>query len=644
MQKWIRVDKFAGIVMVIILSMIALEFLFIFQVVQTSFENQQKQELSRYVSFISQSLEDSVEVTKDYDALQNVNLYEKAKNALSDLGDTAAIDITNEQLEELRKKHGFTNAAIFVPSDGDVIILNSTNKEEVGLSTKKWTYWHTAFQQLLKDEAVDVGKGQYFQDFWVGPKTKSHTLKGFFKFGYIHNPEEQYLLNVYVQSDEMVAERAAGSVNNTLDDIRENIDYVDHIGIVKSEILKAYRTTDYEGSKKEPLVLYGDIENTGFTKIDYDVDGLMASGEMLFEDLGRNSQKLVLKKLSDSEMLVIIINNVKMDELLQKFLLITVALTVLAGGSILSVNFWMIGKYGALLEVQRERLGLARAFQKTIRKMPSMIFHIRMNESGDMVLTYNDGMAFSQDEVVLSDSDHVRLDAVYSNEFVDAAKSHILKAFGNNKSRFEASHNGRIFDVIVSPVVESGINKKTGQVIEIIGFGTDISERHTKERSATYLAMHDQLTGLPNRRAFIERLEDCIEAEKEMFIIYFDLDEFKRVNDMHGHQIGDEVLQIVAERFKMFTNDSLKVARMGGDEFVASCHDLTLDEVEVLTQRIIDAICMPIELDEVTCTIGASAGISQFPVDGHSAEILVSKADKAMYESKAEGGNSYKVV
>ncbi len=635
MLKRLKIDNFAGIVLVIILSLIALEFLFIFQIVQTSFEDQQKQELSRYVSFISQSLEDSVEVTKDYDALQNVNLYEKAKNALGDLGETAAIDITYEQLEDLKKTHGFTNAAIFVKSEGDVIILNSTNKDEIGLSTKKWTYWHTAFQQLLSNEAVEVDKGQYFQDFWVGPKTKSHTLKGFFKFGYIHNPKHQYLLNVYVQSDEMVADRAAGSVNNTLDDIRDNIDYIDHIGIVKADILKAYRTTEYEGSNKEPLILYGDIKNTGFTKLDYDVDKLMASNKMLFEDIGRNSQKLVLKKLSDNEILVIIINNVKMDELLQKFMLITIGLTILAGASILVVNFWMIRKYGAILDVQRERLGLAKAFQKTIQKMPSMIFHLRMNDSGDFILTYNDGMAFSQDEVVLSDSDHVKIDAVYSSEFVETSRRHVLQAFGNSKSRFEASHNGRIFDVIVSPIVESGVNDKTGKVREIIGFGTDISERHTRERSANYMAMHDQLTSLPNRRAFVERLEDYIDAGKSMFVIYFDLDNFKSVNDMHGHRIGDEVLEVVAQRFKLFTNDSLKVARMGGDEFVASCLDLSLDEVEVITQRIIDAICKPIELEDVTCTIGASAGICQFPADGKTPEVLIHKADKAMYESKA---------
>ncbi len=64
----------------------------------------------------------------------------------------------------------------------------------------------------------------------------------------------------------MIADRAAGSVNKTLDDIRDNIDYVDHIGIVKADILKAYRNTEYEGSNKEPLILYGDIKKYGFYK------------------------------------------------------------------------------------------------------------------------------------------------------------------------------------------------------------------------------------------------------------------------------------------------------------------------------------------------------------------------------------------
>ncbi len=643
MQKKLKIDNFAGIVLVVILSMIVLEFLFIFNVVSRNFEEQQKQELSRYVSFISQSLEESMAVTQDYDALQNSNLYEKAKNIRNDLEGVAAIDISYEDLEALKEKHGFTGVAIFAPSDGDVIILSSTNKDEVGLSTKSWTYWNTAFKQLLNEEPVDVGRGQYFPDFWVGPKTKSHTLAGYFKFGYIYNRSGDYLINVYVQSDEMIADRAAGSVNNTLDDIRENIDYVDHIGIVKADILKAYRETEYEGSRKEPLILYGDIKNTGFTKIDYDVDNLMLSGNMLFEELGRNNQKLVLKKLNDSEMLVIIINSNKMDYFLNSMLKFTVGLSLLAGAMILLVNFWMIRKYGALLGVERKRLNLVRSFQKTIQSMPAMLFHCYQNEMGEVVLSYNDGRYFSQDELVLSNSDHIKMDKLYSEEFMEVASEHIEKAFNHTKSRFEAEYGGRVFDVIVSPVYETTAGDGEKIIKEIIGFGSEISDRVNREKEAAYLATHDLLTGLPNRMAFIEALEDKLEVEEEVFVIYFDLDKFKEINDTYGHHIGDEVLKVIAGRLKLYTNNAFRVARMGGDEFVACCSELDIEDVKLMTKRIIDTLGTPIEVEDITCHVGASAGIAAYPENGETAEVLISKADKAMYSSKRDGGNAYHI-
>ncbi len=643
MQKRLRIDNFASIVLVVILGMIILEFLFIFQVVHTNFEEQQRQELSRYVSFISQSLEESMAVTADYDALQNANLYEKAKNARNDLEGIAAVDITNGDLEALMDKHGFTGVAVFAPSDGDVIILNSTNKDEIGLSTKSWSYWNTAFKQLLNNEPVDVGRGEYFQDFWVGPKTKSHTLKGYFKFGYIHNREQNYLINVYVQSDEMIADRAAGSVNKTLDDIRDNIDYVDHIGIVKAEILKAYRTTDYEGSNKEPLIMYGDIKNTGFTKIDYDVDKLMQSGRMLLEELGRDNQKLVLKKLNDSEMLVIIINSNEMDKLLNSILKVTVGLTLLAGATILIVNFWMIRKYGALMDVERERLDLAKSFQKTIQSMPAMLFHCYKNEMDEIVLSYNDGRYFTQDELVLSDSDHVKMDTLYTPDFMETAEPHILKAFNHTKSRFEAEHGGRFFDIMVSPVYDTTMEDGEKKVKEIIGFGSEISDRVNRTKEAEYLATHDMLTGLPNRASFIECLEENIDREEELFVIYFDLDKFKEVNDTHGHQVGDEVLKVIASRFRLYANNAFKIARLGGDEFVAQCIGLDIDDVKHMTTRIIETVSTPIEINSIVSQVGVSAGIAGYPENGTTAEKLIVEADRAMYKCKKSGGNGFHI-
>ncbi len=643
MLKRLRIEKFSGIVIFVIISMIVLEFLFIFRVVQTNFKSQQDQELARYVSLVSQSLEDAFELTKDYEALQNENLYEKSKNLRFELKDIEAIDVTSDQLEKLKSKYGVKGLAILAPTNDNVMILNSTVRDEVGDTTETWGYWNKAFNHLLNEEPVAVKKGQSFEEFWVGPKSMSYYYDGYFRYGYIYQPKGHYLINLFVEDNNLIAAKAAGSVNSRLADIRDNVDYIDHIGVVNAETLKEYRSSDYENSGNDPLVLYGDIENTGFTKINYDVDNLMNSGVMFNESLGRNSQQLILKKLNDNELLVIVINSHNVERITQTLMFVTLILAVIAGVVILVVNFWMIRKYGALLNIERDRLSLAESFQKTIQGMPSMIYHCKLSKEGDILLSYNDGKYFSKEDVVLTDAKPVSMSVIYPQEYMKAANSHIMKAFSNGRSRFEASMDGHVFDVIVSPVLESGLNEKTGQVREIIGFGTEISERVSREKSAEFLATHDLLTNLPNRLSFKRVLESGMSADRQLCVIYFDLDDFKNVNDTHGHQIGDEVLMAVANRMNLFTNDALKMARMGGDEFVACSLDLSLDEVKVLTGRIIDAICKPIEIEGIVCQIGASAGISQYPVDGTTAEALISQADKAMYESKAEGGNSYKV-
>jgi diguanylate cyclase (GGDEF)-like protein len=369
----------------------------------------------------------------------------------------------------------------------------------------------------------------------------------------------------------------------------------------------------------------------------------MQSDRMLFEELGKNDQKLVLKKLNDSEMLIIIINSNEMDKLLNTILKVTIGLTLLAGATILIINFWMIRKYGALLDVERERLDLAKSFQRTIQSMPAMLFHCYKNEMDEIVLSYNDGRYFTQDELVLSDSDHVKMDTLYAPDFMEKAEPHILKAFNHTKSRFEAEHGGRFFDIMVSPVYDTSMEDGEKKVKEIIGFGSEISDRVNRTKEAEYLATHDMLTGLPNRASFIECLEENIQREEELYIIYFDLDKFKEINDTHGHQVGDEVLKVIASRFRLYANDAFKIARLGGDEFVAQCIGLDLDDVKHMTTRIVETISTPIEINNIVSQVGVSAGIAGYPENGTTGEKLIVEADRAMYKRKKSGGNGFHI-
>ncbi len=177
----------------------------------------------------------------------------------------------------------------------------------------------------------------------------------------------------------------------------------------------------------------------------------------------------------------------------------------------------------------------------------------------------------------------------------------------------------------------------------------DISERKFAEEVAQHQAMHDHLTGLPNRRNAELKIDHLLRQSKHKneraALIMIDLDGFKQVNDTKGHEAGDLVLIEAAKRL----SDSIRthdiVSRLGGDEFlVVVANAKTYDGVCRVAQKLIDALCMPIDLPgHGACQIGGSLGIALFPDHGSDREILTVTADMAMYETKRSGKNGYTI-
>lgn len=162
----------------------------------------------------------------------------------------------------------------------------------------------------------------------------------------------------------------------------------------------------------------------------------------------------------------------------------------------------------------------------------------------------------------------------------------------------------------------------------------DIHQRKGLERELTHLAFHDELTGLANRSMFRARVAERLADDDHASVIFFDLDGFKVVNDTAGHQRGDELLVLVAQRISAITRADDLLARFGGDEFamlLASQHETRSAAVAA---RIIDALCQPFTLGETQIVISASAGIAE-SVGGETADELIRDADTAMYEAKA---------
>jgi diguanylate cyclase len=167
----------------------------------------------------------------------------------------------------------------------------------------------------------------------------------------------------------------------------------------------------------------------------------------------------------------------------------------------------------------------------------------------------------------------------------------------------------------------------------------DLSERRRAEQKIRHLAHHDSLTGLCNRAALNDRLNQMIalaaRAGEQLAVLYLDLDRFKPVNDLLGHEAGDRLLVDVAQRLKKSVRASDIVARMGGDEFViVQAVGAELERAPASAARVISMLSEPFTIGGDEAVVSASVGIALFPANGRTAEELLRNADKAMYHAK----------
>lgn len=168
----------------------------------------------------------------------------------------------------------------------------------------------------------------------------------------------------------------------------------------------------------------------------------------------------------------------------------------------------------------------------------------------------------------------------------------------------------------------------------IVVTGHDVTEMHSMKRELEHLARHDPLTRLPNRSMLSDRLQRLLEFGETFAVLFIDLDRFKPINDLYGHEAGDQVLSMVAERLRDFIRPNDLVARVGGDEFVVVAHGIaTRDAARRVSDRMEMVLSVPYHLDMGPLRVGASVGISVVD-EGSTVTSMLAEADMDMYDSK----------
>ncbi len=220
-----------------------------------------------------------------------------------------------------------------------------------------------------------------------------------------------------------------------------------------------------------------------------------------------------------------------------------------------------------------------------------------------------------------------------------------LKRYAENFAKFESTYRIVTANNEVKWVIDRGrFFRNKQQQVMMEGMLFDISEHMASQKKIEYLATYDPLTNLKNRFMFNEEMLSTIhnQSEQSWALMFIDLDRFKQINDSLGHNIGDKLLKIAADRLKSVLGPQTLIARMGADEFVALvANPQGREGAEKIAQKIRQRISEIYRIDYYKLNTTCSVGISLFPEDGSEAKDLIKSADTAMLFAKADGGNCY---
>ncbi|MCF8566763.1 GGDEF domain-containing protein [Alicyclobacillus tolerans] len=205
---------------------------------------------------------------------------------------------------------------------------------------------------------------------------------------------------------------------------------------------------------------------------------------------------------------------------------------------------------------------------------------------------------------------------------------------------FTLDHNGQIGESVLSPILDPA-----GRCTHVLGIVRDITTRYKREQELEYLAFYDELTGLYNRYALKHRvlksLEQISNSQSSLSVLVIDCDDFKSVNDLFGHAVGDLLLTETAQRLRSVTRSEDTLVRMGGDEFLLLAPVAHPADANGIAERILHSLKHPWFWHGMSRILSVSIGIALFPLQGNSVQDVMQLADQAMYRAKSLGGSRY---
>ncbi|MBM6618093.1 EAL domain-containing protein [Bacillus suaedaesalsae] len=293
------------------------------------------------------------------------------------------------------------------------------------------------------------------------------------------------------------------------------------------------------------------------------------------------------------------------------------------------------------LLIEKEKLKIVNEFRESLSILPALLYRIKKNADGEMVVVYHEGKRAEEIGLTTENVKGMPIKEFLHKDIYETTILPFERAFTGNVVEFRVKTDTHIYEHTVTPIFDPA----TKEVIEISGYGVDITAHELANKKMKDLTEYDQLTGLYNRDKYAQVVERFIQEEnenKQITILLIDLDDFKHINDTLGHSTGDQLLINVSNKLRELFLPDHDLFRLGGDEFVVLItHAITRDETINICQNIIQIIKEPISIGDHQLYTSASIGIAFYPEHATDSKFLLKQADLAMYRAKNEGKNNY---
>lgn len=292
----------------------------------------------------------------------------------------------------------------------------------------------------------------------------------------------------------------------------------------------------------------------------------------------------------------------------------------------------------------QERLltSLQNDYQQIVTSMNNLIFKVK-REQDSFIYTLNEGQLAYRMGLENENMKNKKIQEVFPEDIAQLLNEQYHQAFTGKQVTYQYSFRERYFLTNLSPIYQDG------EIIELIGCINDITEQQHAQQQVEYMAYHDMLSSLPNRRKFSDDLDHLIlnsqSTNQKFALFYMDLDRFKQINDSFGHSVGDQLIIKISYLLKRVLKEEAKIYRFAGDEFIILNPQINSHNcISHFSQQILSVFDQSIKLlNNLEIFSTCSIGVSLFPDHGHDSETLLKNADAAMYIAKSKGRNTFSI-